>query len=1122
MSLSDLLKDSESPVRAFLKGISPHLASLAGRTSTARATAASLGLTSLAKSPVLVAAPNGRDAATTGTALDIRARIAMGGFDARTSASFSGIARLPFLVGQIENGQHRAAVLTESFALAEELLLDTEDETQLDLAAFLLAFCEQIFRGGAKALQGSLGEACDQASCAHEFANNIDRMMLADVRSLMNTGTPQIDAWKSQIAGGERFEPNPDFSGSLLVDGADGDWLIGETLIDCKVYGELSTHKLQNFLLQLLGYVMLDLDDSLKIRHVGLWLPRQQLTPIWSLEYLLAGDPEVILPRLRGEFIKATNPTQVALHIPVTQRRKHQILADNRHTHPEMLDALAHSDDNDIRFRVGRNKMSRESTLRLLATDRYARAREGVAMNECVPPDVLQTLSRDSSLMVRRAAASNRRSPRQPANALDSGTRSSQSDALAIIDQPVDTGNPHESVGGIVEINQNRGDWSLDTRWLTNFLYFADQPDPDYPALLPVPESSRMWSRISRRPVQFPHQLKDGFSDAVKADLFRVDRPDPVRRFVARRLNMTDIEVRNRLLNDEDAEIRWSTLQRSIEQTDDSLSELLGFLAESRDARLQFRKDRVGHSSWSTPPAVLDQEVLLLIASHLSTPPNALRELISNKSPEILLTLASNSALGSQDQQDLVRKMIESRSHAARTLFASSMHTPQQVLEALASDRKADVREILAGNMHTPLRALETLASDRMVNVREILAGSMRAPSQVLEALVSDRLVNVREILAGNTHAPPQVLAALSTDGNRAVRSAVLRNPATPMSIAATIAQDSLANSGDHELLAILEALAHRLDLELPRIMIENALDELSKSRVRDPDMRCEVGSDRRAGERTLIRLSKSADDGVRRVVAGNRSSPVSVLGLLATDLVSDVRASVAANPATAISTLIELALDEDAIVRIAAARHPNLKQEVLQALLADHDPRVREAASQNPSANPHLILPNDIERHEKPRRSRRTHADFQEMALDKRAETRLAVAYNMDTPPDILRLLGGERRSVRVRRAVAGNPNTSAEVLWSLATDNDLEVHQIVALNSGTPADLLVELAGRSVDFALLVSLNPGAPNEVLDALAADGEPLVRFVADITRANRALTTGAEILQLTATTENTD
>lgn len=1070
MSLSDRLRDSASPVRAFLEGISPHLSSLRGPTSSARVMAASLGLTDLTKSPAVVPAPQEGDSATTGTAFDIRARIALGGFDARTSASFVGVSRLLAQADRIENGRHRATVLAESFDLAERLLLDAKDESKRDLAAVLFAYCEQILRGGTKALQGSLGEACDQALSAHEFANNIDSGVLADVRALMNAGTLQIEAWKSQIAGGERFEPNPDFTGSLLVDGADGDWLIGETLIDCKVYGQLSTPKLRDFLLQLLGYVMLDLDDALKIRHVGLWFPRQQLTPTWSLEYLLAGDPEEVLPRLRDEFIKATNPTQIALHIPATQRRKHQLLADNRHTRAGMLDALANSDDTDIRFRVGRNDMTPETTVRLLAKDRYARAREGVATNERVPADVLETLYRDSSVMVQRAAASNRGSSWQSAKALSSEGGGSQSDTLAMIDQTVATSNAHDFFGGIVEINQNRADWSLDTGWLISFLSSVLAPDPGFQVRVPVPEASRFWSRISGRPFRFPELLKEGFSDAVIADLFRSDRPAAVRWLAARSMPVTDAEVRTQLLSDEDAEIRWSTLQRTMEQTDDTLSEFLGELVGTREARLRFRKDESNSSYWAPTPTDLDQQVLQLLAGHPATPRHALQELIESKRPEVLLALARNTALEAEDLEALVHKMTASRSLAARQIFASSPHTPPEVLQALASDRKADVREILAGN----------------------------------------------------TMAPLQTLTVLSTDRSRAVRLAVLSNPATPADRATSIAQELLADSVDHELLSILDALAYRMDVELPKTLVEDALDELSKSRVREPDMRYEVGSDGRAGERTLKRLSKSANDDVRRAVAGNSSSPDTVLELLTTDLVSDVRAAAAGNQSTALSALIELSQDDEAMVRLAAARNSNLPPEVLRVLLTDDDPRVRHAASKNPSADAKDAHKGELERHEKPSRSRMTHADLQEMALATRAETRIQVAYNKDTPADILKFLGGERRSVKVRRAVAAHANTPGEVLWSLAADKDLEVHQVVALNSNTPAELLVDLAGRSVDFALLVSLNPGAPDEVLDALAADGEPLVRFVADITRTHRTLAAGAEILQISATTEDAD
>src|SRR6218665_2709109 len=230
----------------------------------------------------------------------------------------------------------------------------------------------------------------------------------------------QIEFWRESIASGERFEPNPSFSGSTLVGDADGDWFVGETLIDCKVYRSLTIPKLRDFLRQLLGYVMLDLDDALGIRRVGVWLPRQRLTPTWSLTRLLGGDPEELLPSLREGFVRAARGQQLSVPTPISERHKHQVLADNRHTPYEMLSDLARSDDKDIRHRVGRNAVTPEVTVRTLAGDPYARVREGVAMNERAPGDVLEALAQDSSIKVRRAVAANPGAPQSLPKALTS------------------------------------------------------------------------------------------------------------------------------------------------------------------------------------------------------------------------------------------------------------------------------------------------------------------------------------------------------------------------------------------------------------------------------------------------------------------------------------------------------------------------------------------------------------------------------------------------------------------------------------------------------------------------------------------------------------------------------
>ena len=112
-------------------------------------------------------------------------------------------------------------------------------------------------------------------------------------------------------------------------------------------------------------------------------------------------------------------------------------------------------------------------------------------------------------------------------------------------------------------------------------------------------------------------------------------------------------------------------------------------------------------------------------------------------------------------------------------------------------------------------------------------------------------------------------------------------------------------------------------------------------------------------------------------------------------------------------------------------------------------------------------------------------------------AQVRLLVAFDPNADADILSFLGGERRSTHVRRAVAANPHSPANLLASLAEDSDELVLQAVAFNGATPAGVLLDLAARSVDLALLVALNPDTPDEVLDVLTNDAEPLVRFVAN-------------------------
>lgn len=1023
MSLTSELRDGASPIRAYLDGISPVLAATRGSSSTARQAAATLGLIELAEKPLLVPAGDAVDGPLSGTAFDIRARIELGGFDPAASTSAAGVDALTRVAALVENGEHRAAVLSDAFRVGDELLRQPADASDLTRASVLFAYCEQVYRGGVDALAGVLGAACDEVEDGLGLAQAIPDAALEDVEALLEAGRPQIDAWGERMATGTRFEPNPGFSGARLLGGADGDWMIGETLIDCKVYGGLSIAKLRDFLRQLLGYVMLDLEDALRIREVGVWLPRQQELKTWSLGQLLGDDPETLLPKLREGFVGATARNQIAVHVPVSERRKLQLLADNRHTPHAMLMALAAGDDIDLRFRVGRNASSPTDVVKQLATDHYARVREGVAMNMAAPAEVLRSLAGDSSVMVRRAVVANP----------SSGTASAQQQTQ--IAERTDGAAPIESgKGEIVQLDERQA-YEVDTRRVE----INQDRDPEATpgvalgsillAMLHgaggraldscLPEACRIWSWKSDRSLRLPTEASQDLPIEVIADLMSDQRTAYVRRIAARMLPIADTTVRRALFADEDPGIRWDALERSIDDPDPQLGEVLTELAGSREARIKFATGGLEpHEHWQTSTEYSDQ-VARLIARHPATPSEALAGLVAEKSPEVLIALAGNPSLREGSLKSLTKKMASMRTEAARELFAESDRTPVVVLEGLSTDRRSYLRAAVAANRSAPLHVLSRLAQDSSADVR----------------------------------------------------LAVMANPLVPSGLAASIAEELLASSENLDLHSVVVEAEQRPDLAVPDGVMEDALDRLSKSRVRDPDLRHYAAMHHRTGISTLERLAKSKDSDVRMAVSENPRTPQSVLEALALDADAEIRRAVACNDRLPQDLLNALLLDDDVDVRIAAYREPDAEEQT------DDEPAL--ATEVSVAARP--TVP--------------TVAELQEMAANTRAEVRIRVAYSEHATPDILAFLGGERRSAKVRRAVAAHPKTPPEILRSLAARDDADTLMSIAFNPGAPIDVMADLAGRSTELAVLVALNPDAPLEILNALADDSDLFVRFL---------------------------
>jgi hypothetical protein len=222
----------------------------------------------------------------------------------RLTVAASGLDRLAQYAAHVENGQHRLRVLGEGFDLAEQLIA-AGDEMELDRAAVLLTLCENVYRAFPIVFDLSLGRQLDAAGSGVELLAGLAEPLVEDLSALRLANADQIATWREQIDAGALYVPNPTFPASLLVGGADADWIVADALIDCKTVEKLAAPWLRETLLQMIAYTLLDLDDDLSIQTVAVWLPRQAAVMEWTLDALLGADAEKALPKLRDGFLAA-------------------------------------------------------------------------------------------------------------------------------------------------------------------------------------------------------------------------------------------------------------------------------------------------------------------------------------------------------------------------------------------------------------------------------------------------------------------------------------------------------------------------------------------------------------------------------------------------------------------------------------------------------------------------------------------------------------------------------------------------------------------------------------------------------------------------------------------------
>lgn len=196
-------------------------------------------------------------------------------------------------------------VLETAFASGSTERPSGELEETLAQLCYVLGQYDAIHRGGPM-VRSPLHEAPFTVPPGLlSAADALSRLCPARVVADLGEMTNRFYGTQCNLLGAQRVELNPTFAGSVDVDGADGDLLVDGCLIDIKAAVDPAKIK-PSWPWQLLGYVLLDYEDSSALTSVGLYLARQGQLVSWSLDDLrtMLGDTDHHPPLsdLRQEF----------------------------------------------------------------------------------------------------------------------------------------------------------------------------------------------------------------------------------------------------------------------------------------------------------------------------------------------------------------------------------------------------------------------------------------------------------------------------------------------------------------------------------------------------------------------------------------------------------------------------------------------------------------------------------------------------------------------------------------------------------------------------------------------------------------------------------------------------
>ena len=311
--------------------------------------------------------------------------------------------------------------------------------------------------------------------------------------------------------------------------------------------------------------------------------------------------------------------------------------------------------------------------------------------------------------------------------------------------------------------------------------------------------------------------------------------------------------------------------------------------------------------------------------------------------------------------------------------------------------------------------------------------------------------------------------------------------------------------------------------------------------------------------QKELLLFSNDDSKEVRCIVASNQNTPSEVLMDLAKDPSAEVRATVASHKNASID-ILESILDNssdgdsdsynDILIKCRIVINRNANSDIIERVFnSTHNERVKETIACDRKTNPKILKKliqdesdyvrraainnTSLSREFKERLVYNTDDDLLKINVAQNTDSieiikylsedpsvlvRLNVAYNENTPADILHKLAFVKSNLKIRRGVVSNPNTSKETfkglikfksMWAdlarisddpkllrqlASNDNSTSTRYSLADNQNTPVEVLIDLAkDPSAKIRARVCHNQNIPSEVLMDLVKDPSDKVR-----------------------------